>query len=241
MGDVSGSIHVFNLQTADSVASSFTPANGARCAAAGLRALRNSDEFLIALDDGTFGRWNLSSNRWTAGSWIAPAGILCIDVNPDESMVGIACVDGQCHLSPLQPGEVGGIVLQHEGKVNWISFSPNEARVVTASSDNTVRVWDTASGFPLSAPLHFPGEVIYATFNADGNRILAGISCAETNGYLSELLWPAKPPTLPEWFLGWAEQVLMHNAGPRSISVPEITSQDPATHYYKGLIKLWNR
>ena len=42
--------------------------------------------------------------------------------------------------------------LQHQGGVVSAAFSPDSTRVVTASWDNTARVWD-ASGKPLSPPL----------------------------------------------------------------------------------------
>ena len=36
--------------------------------------------------------------------------------------------------------------MKHEGAVNSAQFSPDGQRVVTASADNTARVWDAASG-----------------------------------------------------------------------------------------------
>ena len=40
------------------------------------------------------------------------------------------------------------------------AFSPDGSRVVTASSDNTARLWDAATGVPLATLAGHEGEVI---------------------------------------------------------------------------------
>jgi WD40 repeat protein len=37
----------------------------------------------------------------------------------------------------------------HEGAVRSVQFSPDGTRIVTASSNNTVRIWDARTGKPL--------------------------------------------------------------------------------------------
>ena len=41
--------------------------------------------------------------------------------------------------------------MAHEGRVRSAAFSPDGARVVTASDDNTARVWDAASGQEIAS------------------------------------------------------------------------------------------
>ena len=43
--------------------------------------------------------------------------------------------------------------LEHQDQVCCAAFSPDGTRVVTASADNTARVWDAATGRPHTNPL----------------------------------------------------------------------------------------
>ncbi len=43
------------------------------------------------------------------------------------------------------------------GSINSAQFSPDGQRVVTASDDNTARLWDAANGKPLGEPMKHGG------------------------------------------------------------------------------------
>lgn len=62
--------------------------------------------------------------------------------------------------------------MRHDSRVNSASFSPDGTRVVTASWDNTARLWDVATGKPLAQPMRHEGNVNSASFNADGTRVV---------------------------------------------------------------------
>ena len=53
------------------------------------------------------------------------------------------------------------------------AFSPDGARILTASADNTAKLWDAASGNLIASFAH-QGTVKAVAFSPDGARILTG-------------------------------------------------------------------
>ncbi|HEX4420606.1 MAG TPA: hypothetical protein VH165_21975, partial [Kofleriaceae bacterium] len=64
----------------------------------------------------------------------------------------------------------------HQDSINAAAFSPDGTRVVTASVDNTARVWDARTGKPLTAPLAHQDAVRSAAFSPDGTRLVTASS-----------------------------------------------------------------
>ena len=63
-------------------------------------------------------------------------------------------------------------VMGHRDTVYSAVFSPDGERVVTASFDNTARLWDAASGKPLGEPMRHERPVSSAQFSPDGQRVV---------------------------------------------------------------------
>ena len=60
----------------------------------------------------------------------------------------------------------------HGDWVNRAAFSPDGSRIVTASFDNTARVWDAVTGVALAKLSGHTDRVYSAAFSPDGSRIV---------------------------------------------------------------------
>ncbi|MBX3739993.1 MAG: TIR domain-containing protein [Akkermansiaceae bacterium] len=90
---------------------------------------------------------------------------------PDAPLIRLDSVNRLVHLVTLHPIPTVP-PLKHAGRVAMVSFSPDGARVVTASIDGTARIWDAASGKPIGEPLRHESMVASASFSPDGSRIV---------------------------------------------------------------------
>ena len=72
-----------------------------------------------------------------------------------------------------QPAEPGGVAapMQHYALVFSAQFSPDGKRIVTASKDNTARLW-SVTGEPIGEPMRHEGKVNSAQFSPDGKLVV---------------------------------------------------------------------
>ena len=84
----------------------------------------------------------------SAHRWRAIGG-----VQPGRGARGYGVVGQDRTLWHARTGAPVGAPLQHADGVLSAVFSPDGARVVTASRDRTARVWDALTGAPVGAPL----------------------------------------------------------------------------------------
>ena len=57
-------------------------------------------------------------------------------------------------------------------RIYSVAFSPDGARLATATRDQTARVWDVASGNAVSVPLRHNAAVRSAAFSLDGRKVV---------------------------------------------------------------------
>jgi WD40 repeat protein len=74
------------------------------------------------------------------------------------------------HLGTAQQAVLRG----HAGSVNSVAYSPDKRRVLSGSSDGTIRVWDAETGAELFVLCGHEGFVNAVTYSPDGRRIASG-------------------------------------------------------------------
>jgi WD40 repeat protein len=90
------------------------------------------------------------------GKWLASCGTMTIQL-------------WRVHNNELKP--FGDPLRGHAGYVPSITFSPDGTRLVSASSDRTLKLWSTADGTDLGTLYGHRGRVSGVVFSRDGHRI----------------------------------------------------------------------
>ena len=97
-------------------------------------------------------------------------------------------------IQSLFESNVRVVMRGHTGWVYRAAFSPDGKFVVTASNDNTARIWDAATGASVLELRGHTAPVVSAVFSPDGKSVVtaswddtARIWDASTGGQLAEL------------------------------------------------------
>jgi WD40 repeat protein len=101
------------------------------------------------------------------------AALLSLEGLPD-TVTGVArpyVTEAEWQLDRANRALQERLALGHDGPVTAAAFSPDGARIVTASSDKTARLWDAATGKGPARLVHH-GTVSTAAFSPDGAKIM---------------------------------------------------------------------
>jgi WD40 repeat protein len=149
--------------------------NGATAAAFS----RDGTWMATATGDGAVHIWDLETGTESRTLYGHTASVHDLAISTD-GLLATAGLDFTVRLWSGRTGDSLRVIAEHTDQVLSVAFSPDGTRLVTASDDQTARVWDTGlrnrdpgSGFLVGKLLLRPGaDVATAAFSPSGDRVV---------------------------------------------------------------------
>ena len=175
-----------------------------------------------AKNDHSIKIWNIESGKTiqTFDGLLAPIG--SVGFSPDGKHI-IAAVNDSIRIWDVESSFIG-----HTNSVNSICFSPKGNQIASASSDNTIKVWDIKLGKDVLTMTGHYAPVDLVAFSPDGKRL---VSASRDN---SVIIWDA--------ITGNSIQTIACSSNNRIISVNFDPYGNPLITYYQGenIIRVYN-
>lgn len=103
---------------------------------------------------------------------------ICLDIDSTGEFIAAGTYNYfEIYLYSLQTGKFLEYLTGHEAPVSGLAFSPNSNLLVSASWDNTIRIWNLFEGSKcMRDTITLAHEVITVAFRLDGNQFAASLS-----------------------------------------------------------------
>ncbi|KAF9147737.1 U3 snoRNP protein, partial [Linnemannia schmuckeri] len=129
-------------------------------------------------------------HAWTDAFVVNQAAtVSSTDFSKDCKQVAWSLDRTKVQLFNADTGEPELVLSGHSGVIECVSYSPVHNIIASASSDSTVRIWDSETGACLALLKSLTGVVTNVIFSPNGTKI--AISCETTLG-----LWDLDPESL---------------------------------------------
>lgn len=96
-----------------------------------------------------------------------------IQFSPDGKLLAVA-YDWRCEIFPIEKRHEATGCIGHKGVVTSLAFTPDGKQLLTGSWDQTVKVWDVATGEEQASFDWRIGRIVELTIAPDGLRAAAG-------------------------------------------------------------------
>jgi eukaryotic-like serine/threonine-protein kinase len=98
----------------------------------------------------------------------SPAARRILETAPEEFR------QWEWHHFHSQLDQASRVLIGHEGPVIHLAFSPDGGRLVSSSQDQTVRLWEAATGRELAVARGHGAAIEAVSFSPDGRRVASG-------------------------------------------------------------------
>lgn len=146
----------------------------------------NGKTIISGSDDGTIQIWNTEIGKMRGSSLKAhSSGIQSVAISANGEVIASGSWDNTVRVWDARTGEAIGRPLEgqlirplppgYSNSVTSVAISADGRTIVSGSSDNTVRLWNTQTGEPIGQPLecHIEG-ITSVALSADGSTIVSG-------------------------------------------------------------------
>ena len=134
-----------------------------------------------SLPEPGFQIWNTSAGHPVAARTVLEAKAKHLKFSPDGKRLAVATVvtskigsNATTQIFDTMTAVRVSALMPHSGDINFVAFSSDGKRLISASDDGTARVWDAPTGAPLTGSLRHQGVICHATFGGDGSRVVTG-------------------------------------------------------------------
>jgi WD40 repeat protein len=215
---------VWNLSSRKRISTFNEGGYDARFSPSGLIVASCGDERAIRL-------WNAETGREIGNAIFQGHSLLCIAFDREGQRVLVGSDDHTARIWKImtEPSPETVITLSgHDQGVNSAEFNAAGTLVVTASQDNTVRLWDSATGEMLAVFEGHSDNVLRATFSPSGDQIVS------VSADRSVRIWQLFPTT--QALIDYAKKVVAR------VLTPDQRKQfflDPDPPAWYGKLKKW--
>jgi len=163
--------------------------------------LQNSGAARSALEDAPNEHrnweWRYLHSQLDGASLVLPVPgghIKALALSPSGRQIAVCCFDhNEAYLYDVATGRLDAVLRGHSAPATSVAYRPDGQQVATASNDQTIRLWDPATGQQTAllkaevAPPNLDRNPLVA-YNSDGSRIVA---YAPEEGGGTSRLWDA--------------------------------------------------